>query len=177
MSAPKSLFSTGSTISSNDMMSRAEAQAFLERVVKLSKADAIGVNLNGGYQGNIRFAANRITTSGGVSNSQLAVQSGYGSKHAVVTTSDFSPEGVERAVRQSEALAKLAPEDPDNMPLLPPQKYIDVNAWFVQLQHARQLTRRRPRVISPRRDSSSRAQTSMRSPRTPGCSLTSRART
>jgi predicted Zn-dependent protease len=130
MSAPKSLFSTGSTISSNDMMSRAEAQAFLERVVKLSKADAIGVNLNGGYQGNIRFAANRITTSGGVSNSQLAVQSGYGSKHAVVTTSDFSPEGVERAVRQSEALAKLAPEDPDNMPLLPPQKYIDVNAWF-----------------------------------------------
>ena len=130
MSAPKSLFSKGSVISSADMMSRAEAQAFLERVVKLSKADTIGAQLGGGHTGNIRFAANRISTSGGVSNSQLVVQSGFGAKHAVVTTGDFSPDGIERAVRQSEAIAKLAPDDPENMPLLPPQGYNDVNAWF-----------------------------------------------
>ncbi len=141
MSAPKSLFDPGhsgqspkgrveESAPSGDMMSRAEAQAFLERVVKLSKADAISVSLNGGYQGNIRFAANRITTSGGITNSQLVVQSGYGARHAIVTTSDFSPAGVERAVRQSEALAKLAPEDPEDMPLLPPQEYGNVNAWF-----------------------------------------------
>jgi predicted Zn-dependent protease len=130
MSAPRSLFGKGSVISSSDMMSRAEAQAFLERVVKLSKADTIGAQLGGGYTGNIRFAANRISTSGGVSNSQLVVQSGYGAKHAVVTTGDFSPEGIERAVRQSEAIAKLAPDDPENMPLLPPQQYADVNAYF-----------------------------------------------
>jgi predicted Zn-dependent protease len=130
MSAPKSLFGTGSEISQNDMLSKSEAQAFLERVVKLSKADTIGAQLNGGYTGNIRFAANRISTSGGVSNSQLVVQSGYGPKHAVVTTSDFSSEGIERAVRQSESIAKLAPDDPENMPLLPPQQYQDVNAYF-----------------------------------------------
>ncbi len=130
MSAPKSLFSMGSEFSSNDMLSRAEAQAFVERVVKLSKAETIGVNLGGGYQGNIRFAANRISTSGGVSNSQLAVQSGYGARHAVVTTADFSDAGVERAVRQSEALAKLAPEDPEVMPLLTPQQYSPVGAFF-----------------------------------------------
>src|SRR5438309_9232196 len=111
------------------MMSRSEAQAFLERVGNLSKADTIGAQLGGGYTGNIRFAANRITTAGGVSNSQLVVQSGYGTKHAVVTTSDFSAEGVERAVRQSEAIARLAPDDPENMPLLPPQQYSDVKAW------------------------------------------------
>ena len=130
MSAPKSLFAKGSALSAGEMLSRGEAQAFLERVVKLSKADTIGAQLNGGYQGNIRFAANRITTSGGVNNSQLVVQSGYGAKHAVVTTSDFSPEGIERAVRQSEAIAKLAPEDPENMPLLPPQQYQTVDAYF-----------------------------------------------
>jgi predicted Zn-dependent protease len=112
------------------MMSRSEAQAFLERVVKLSRADTIAAQLGGGYQGNIRFAANRISTSGGVANSQLAVQSGYGAKHAVVTTSDFSPEGIERAVRQSESIAKLAPDDPESMPLLPPQQYQDVSAFF-----------------------------------------------
>jgi predicted Zn-dependent protease len=130
MSAPKSLFGKGSIISPNDMMSRSEAQAFLERVVKMSKADTIGVQLNGGYQGNIRFAANRISTSGGVSDAQLGIQSGYGAKHAIVTTSDFSPEGLERAVRQSEAIARLAPDDPENMPLLPPQQYQNVDAYF-----------------------------------------------
>jgi len=130
MSAPKSLFTSASEIATNDIMSRAEAQAFLERIVKMSKAETIGVNVNGGYQGNIRFAANRITTAGGVSNAQLVVESGYGAKHAIVTTADFSNEGVERAVRQSEALAKLAPDDPEVMPLLPPQQYVPVNAWF-----------------------------------------------
>jgi predicted Zn-dependent protease len=130
MSAPKSLFARGDVLSADDMMSRSEAQAFLERVVKLSKADTIGAQLSGGYQGNIRFAANRISTSGGVSNSQLVVQSGYGAKHAVVTTSDFTPAGIERAVRQSEAIAKLVPDDPENMPLLPPQQYQEVNAFF-----------------------------------------------
>jgi predicted Zn-dependent protease len=130
MSAPKSLFDKGSIISPSDMMSRSEAQAFLERVVKLSKADTIGAQIGGGYNGNIRFAANRISTSGGVSNSQLVVQSGYGPKHAVVTTGDFSAAGIERAVRQSEAIAKLAPDDPEVMPLLPPQQYNDVKAYF-----------------------------------------------
>ncbi len=130
MSAPRSLFGKGSIISPNDMMSRSEAQAFLERVVKLSKADTIGAQLGGGYNGNIRFAANRISTSGGVSNSQLVVQSGYGPKHAVVTTGDFSDAGIERAVRQSEAIARLVPDDPENMPLLPPQQYNDVKAYF-----------------------------------------------
>ena len=130
MSAPRSLFSKGSVLSSVDIMSRAEAQAFLERVVKLSKADSIIAQLGGGYTGNIRFAANRISTSGGVSNAQLVVQSGYGARHAVVTTGDFTSEGIERAVRQSEGIAKLAPEDPEAMPLLPPQRYTDVNAQF-----------------------------------------------
>jgi len=130
MSAPRSLFAAGSVLSPSEMLSRAEAQAFLERVVKLSKADTIGVQLGGGYQGNIRFAANRISTSGGVSNSTLAVTSGFGAKHATVTTTDFSDAGLERAVRQSEAIARLAPDDPENMPLLTPQQYQDVPAFF-----------------------------------------------
>ncbi len=130
MSAPKSLFLPASAAASSDLMSKSEAEAFIKRVVKLSKADTIAVNLGGGYQANIRFAANRITTSGGVSNSQLVIQSGYGPKHAVVTTGDFTDAGVERAVRQSEAIAKLAPDDPEDMPNLPPQTYHDVNAWF-----------------------------------------------
>ena len=47
-------------------MTREQAQALVERVVKMSKADAIQVNVGGGYSANMRFADNRISTAGGV---------------------------------------------------------------------------------------------------------------
>src|SRR5207237_7012557 len=41
-----------------------------------------------------------------------------------------SDESIRRCVEQSERLAKLAPEDPEAMPELPPQEYDAVNAYF-----------------------------------------------
>jgi predicted Zn-dependent protease len=112
------------------VMTREQAQSLIERVVKMSKADAIQVNIGGGYTANIRFADNRISTAGGVATATVNVQSSFGPKHAVVTTNDFSDAGIERAVRQSEALAKLAPDDPEAMPLLGPQQYDKVTTYF-----------------------------------------------
>ena len=88
------------------------------------------MNVGGGYAANIRFADNRISTAGGVSTANLNIQSAFGPKHAVVSTNDFTDAGLERAVRQSEALAKLAPDDPESMPPLGPQKYEDVKTYF-----------------------------------------------
>jgi len=102
------------------VMTREQAQALVDRAIKLSKAEGIQVNVGGGYTANIRFADNRISTAGGVSTATLNIQSSFGPKHAVVSTNDFSDAGLERAVRQSEALAKLAPDDPEAMPLLGP---------------------------------------------------------
>ncbi len=112
------------------VMTRDQAQALVERTIKLSKADAIQVNVGGGYTANIRFADNRISTAGGVSTATLNIQSSFGPKHAVVSTNDLSDAGLERAVRQSEALARLAPDDPESMPMLPPQQYDDVKTYF-----------------------------------------------
>jgi predicted Zn-dependent protease len=112
------------------VMTREQAQAVIERVVRMSKAESIQVNIGGGYNANIRFADNRISTAGGVSSASINVQSSFGPKHAVVSTNDLTDEGLERAVRQSEALAKLAPDDPESMPLLGPQQYDDVKTYF-----------------------------------------------
>jgi predicted Zn-dependent protease len=112
------------------VLTREQAQALVERVVKMSKAEGIQVNIGGGYNANIRFADNRISTAGGVATANVNVQSSYGAKHAVTTTNDLSDAGLERAVRQSEALAKLAPDDPEAMPLLGPQQYEEVKSYF-----------------------------------------------
>jgi predicted Zn-dependent protease len=111
------------------VLSKDAARAICEKVVKLSKADAINVNVSGGNTTNIRFAANQMSTAGSVSDLQLAVQSAYGPKHAVVTTNDLSDDSILRCVRESERLAKLAPDDPEAMPELEPQQYVSVPAW------------------------------------------------
>jgi predicted Zn-dependent protease len=120
----------GAPIADARVMTREQAQAVVEKVVKLSKADSIQVNVGGGYAANVRFADNRISTAGGVSTANLNIQSAFGPKHAVVSTNDMTDAGLERAVRQSEALAKLAPEDPEWLPPLGPQTYENHKTYF-----------------------------------------------
>jgi hypothetical protein len=59
-------------------LSRDQAEALVQKVVKLSKADSIQVNVGGGYAANVRFADNRISTAGGVSTANLGIQSSFG---------------------------------------------------------------------------------------------------
>jgi predicted Zn-dependent protease len=112
------------------VMTREKSQALIEKIVKMSKADSIEVSVDSGYQANIRFAANQVSTAGGVVNSQIGIQSTLGKKHGVATTNDMSDESLRRAVEQSETLAKLSPDDPEAMPSLPPQTYLPVNGYF-----------------------------------------------
>lgn len=125
MSGPKRLLPPDAPL-----LSRDDAQAIIERAIKTSKADTIEVQVGSNHTGNTRFAANQMSTSGSVVNVQIAVQSAYGPKHAVVATNDVSDESLERAVRQSEALARLAPDDPEAMPPLGAQTYRPVTAYF-----------------------------------------------
>ena len=119
-----------SAIPAGAILTREETQNIIERAIKMSKADSISVNVGSSYTTNVRFAANQMSSSGGVTDGQIDVQSSFGNKHAVVSINDPSDESLRRAVAQSEALAKLSPEDPEAMPPLGPQTYTPVNAWF-----------------------------------------------
>ena len=110
-------------------MTRDEAQRIVESAIRMSRADGVQVNVGSNVTGNTRFAANQLTTSGIIEGSFFAVESFFGNKHAVVTTDDLSESSIRRAVEQSERLAKLAPDDPEVMPPLPPQQYTAINAY------------------------------------------------
>ena len=119
-----------STMPAGAIMTREQAEEIVQKVVKLSKADDISVNLNSNYQMDVRFAANQMSTSGGVMTGGLGIQSTIGKKHAVATTNDLSDESLKRVVEQSEALAKLSPDDPEVMPPLGSQTYLPVSGYF-----------------------------------------------
>ncbi|WP_337171040.1 TldD/PmbA family protein [Gemmatimonas aurantiaca] len=129
--APKSLFAPASSENRapSGVLTRDEAQAVVERAVKLSKADAVRVSVQSSRETNLRFADNQLSTSGVTTNTTIRVQSVFGKRKASVVTNDRSEEGLRRAVQQSEALARLAPEDPEYLGELPPQQYTTINAW------------------------------------------------
>ena len=118
------------TSSTRAIMARERAQDLIEKIVKMSKADGITVTIDSGYQADVRFAANQMSTAGGVTRSQIAIDSAFGKRHAAATTNDVSDDSLRRTVAQSEALAKLSPEDPETMPPLGPQTYVPVSGFF-----------------------------------------------
>ncbi len=105
------------------LLSKEEAQALLKKVLGYSKADECEINLYGSDGGNIRYARNSVSTSGGVSRTDLVVQSSFGKKKGVASINEFDDASLERAVRRSEELARLAPENPEFVPNLGPQQY------------------------------------------------------
>ena len=112
------------------VLSREEAQAILERVIGFSKADRIQASLGSFRSANTRFAANQLSTAGTVEDAGVSVQSWFGPKHAGARTNDLSDDSLRAVVARSEAQARLAPDDPEDMPLLGPETYVPVNSYF-----------------------------------------------
>ncbi len=110
-------------------LSEQEARDLLGRVLALSQADACEANLSGNARGNIRYARNTVTTAGKSENMSVAVRSNYGQRSGRATANEFDDESLERVVRRSEQLAKLAPEDQEFMAPLGPQEYLPSHTW------------------------------------------------
>ncbi len=111
-------------------LSEQDARAILEKVVKLSNADACEASLSGSAGGNLRFARNTVTTAGSSQNRSLVVKSSFGKRAGQATVNQFDDATLERVVRHSEELARLAPDDPEFMPPMGPQTYLDTRTWY-----------------------------------------------
>lgn len=111
------------------ILTEAQARTILEKVMKISKADETAAQLDGGTQGNIRFARNNVSTSGIVDDTSLGVQVAFGKKVGTATINTFDDASLERVVRRAEDLARLAPENPEYMPVTGPQQFRPTNTF------------------------------------------------
>jgi predicted Zn-dependent protease len=112
------------------ILSEQKAKELLSKVLKYSKADEVECNLDGIIGGNIRYARNTVSTAGEERDLILAVQSTFGKRMGVATINEFDDASLEKVVRRSEELAKLAPENEELMPLFGPQKYAPSKTYF-----------------------------------------------
>ena len=105
------------------MYTEQEAKAILDKAIKLSKADQCSATLTGSDGGNIRYALNSVSTSGHVSDADLAVEVAFGKKVGTATINTFDDKSLETVVRRAEELARLAPDNPEFVPAIDKQVY------------------------------------------------------
>ena len=105
------------------ILTEEQAKAILDKVIALSKADECTAQLSWAIRGNIRFALNNVSTSGIVTDTDLAVQVAFGKRVGIATINEFDDGALERVVRRAEDLARLAPENPEFVPAVDKQAY------------------------------------------------------
>ena len=111
-------------------LSEHDARMLCDRALSLSLADHVRIRVRSGWHGFTRVATNRITSSGGSENVSMQIMSVFGKRSATISTNRLDDPALEQAVRRSEAMARLAPENPEYMPELGWQRYDKINAYY-----------------------------------------------
>ena len=123
------------------ILSSTEAREIIDRLLSLSTADEMRVNLSGGRSGNTRFALNSISTSGDEDTLNIRVTAYFGKRHGTASANETDTAALEKLVRAAEELAKLSPEDREYVPELEPQEYLDINPYASATARATPATR------------------------------------
>ena len=103
-------------------LSDAEAKQITDKALAKATAPETRVYLNPARAANTRFARNGVSTAGYVETCILQVTSQYGKRSGTAQTNQIDDGSIAAVVAQAEEIARLAPEDPEVMPLLGPQK-------------------------------------------------------
>ncbi|MFB2893848.1 TldD/PmbA family protein [Aerosakkonemataceae cyanobacterium BLCC-F50] len=106
-----------------NILNEDQALSLVEKVIKKSTAEGVFVSLSMGESSLSRYSENQITQN--ISNSEfnLTVTSYFGKRSASASTTEFDEDAIAQTIQLSEELAKIAPEDPEWVPLLEPQIY------------------------------------------------------
>ena len=110
-------------------MTQDQAKQIIDKILSITKADAVRVSAGGGNSSNVRFARNTVTTSGTAQDVSLSITATFGKRSGSYSFNQYDDRTITEAVRNAEELAKLAPEDIEYMPPLGPQSYLTVNAY------------------------------------------------
>ncbi len=111
------------------ILTKEEAKRIIDKVLSYAKSDETAVTLSGGRTGNIRYARNSVSTSGESNNLSLGVTAVYGKRSGTATINELDDASLEKTVRRAEEIARLAPENPEYMPMLGPQTYLSTDPY------------------------------------------------
>ncbi len=116
-------------------MTSEQARDIAGKALKAATVPEVEISLSHDRHGFLRFARNAPTTSGLTLTGQANVTAWKGKRKASVAGAvdlanpKSAVDELKRLVVQAERLAAISPEDREYLPLLGPQKYLEVNAY------------------------------------------------
>jgi predicted Zn-dependent protease len=111
-------------------LNQEDTRRICDRVLGFSKADECSVAISGSRDGNIRFARNSVSTAGLTEDQRLTVTVAYGRRQGTASINEFDDKSLERAVRRAEDIARLAPENPEYVPVPGKQAFKASGEYF-----------------------------------------------
>src|SRR5439155_23620747 len=100
------------------ILSQSESKTLLHKVLSASKADSCTAHLSGHSRDHVRLALNDVTTSGAQDALSLSITSSFGKRSGTISTNELDDKAIAAAVKKSEEIARLAPENPEFIPPL-----------------------------------------------------------
>jgi predicted Zn-dependent protease len=118
------------------ILNESDTKALTDKILSYSKAESCAVTIEGSEERHIRFAQNMATTNGSPSGIEVSVESHFGKRSGTASGTVLTDDALAALVSASENTAKLAPENPEFMPPIGPQKYTTGNGFSSNTQLA-----------------------------------------
>jgi predicted Zn-dependent protease len=126
------------------MMTRDECAQLFKRVLAMKgKADELSVSINGGESAGSRFTNNTMSANLSRNDDSVTITVRAGKREGNATTNKLDDTALKATVDAAEFAASIAPPNPEQMPLVGPQKYPEINSWREELAAATPMDRAR----------------------------------
>jgi len=123
-------------------LSRADSEALFHRVQRLSAGGGeVGVTIESRWTGNLRWARNRVSSSGDTSDHTLRITRVIRGARGDVSTNKFDDVSLTLALQTAERLVQFYSENPDANPLPGAQTYLAPKLWSDASYNLSALTR------------------------------------
>jgi predicted Zn-dependent protease len=110
-------------------LNHADLQFLSARILDLVEADEAVVSIDDSTDLHLRHANNDITSNALTSRRQIGLSVSYGRRSASISFQETDPESLREAVSRVQAMAKLAPENPEHMPPVAPATFAEPLAF------------------------------------------------
>lgn len=110
-------------------LTKSQTESLCEKILGLVKADGAELYVSDSEDLLLRSANNDITSNGLIDRVSISLVVSYGKRSASITINQTDDETLRAAVAKVEAMAKLAPEDPEHLPPVEPSPYADPLTW------------------------------------------------
>lgn len=112
------------------LLNENEARQIGEKVLKMTSADDVVVNVGHSREALTRIANNSIVLNVFTERREVSVDVSFGGKKGSAGCDAIDDESLMAMVKRAEDVAKVSPVDPEFLPSLGPQTYMPVHAHF-----------------------------------------------